>query len=225
MFERTPKLRLFINLLLIVEIFIGVTIIGVTWFSQRLLSSFLTETEGKMLTSKFFNVYILGFQMVASFVCGMSMWASVWPRRFSENIHLLLSTWLIFCFLVVACGCANIWILLTSSDSVSEGAEILLLKGIDNYYLNPEWKLLWDLLQYSRECCGVHGYRDWLQANWMTENVRQYRDVRAADAQSDFSTTECVSGKANAKPDNAQQLVMEMADRFAFLLALRAVTL
>lgn len=189
MFETIPKIRIFINLLLILEICLGLALIALTWYYQRLLATFLTETEDKMLTSKFFIVYILGFQLMASFFCGMSMWASVWPRRYSENIQLLLSMWLIFCFLIVSCGCATIWTLWTSIDTMTEGAEIILLKGIDIYYMDPEWKLLWDKMQYTKECCGVFNYQDWMNATWMKGSFNSYSENNYGPVQHD--TTEC----------------------------------
>lgn len=193
MFETIPKIRIFINLLLTIEICLGLAIIAVTWYHQRLLSAFLTETEAIMLSSKFFNAYILGFQLVASFLCALSMWANIWPRRYSENLQLLLSVWLVYCFLIVACGAATIWTLLASAGNLSEEAEIVLLRGIDNYYIKPEWKFLWDKLQYTKECCGVNNYQDWMQASWMSENVKRYRDVIFEVQQYGLctTTTEC----------------------------------
>lgn len=171
MYETIPKIRLLINLLLTLEVCIGVALIGTSAYFQRELGTFLTETENNMVSAKFFNVYILGFQLIVLYLCSLSMWSSIWPRRYSENIHLLLNVWLIFCCLIVICGCFTTWSLVVSGDALAEGIEMVLLRGIDIYYVNPEWKLLWDQLQYTKECCGVHGYRDWMRASWMTENL------------------------------------------------------
>ncbi|KAM7352135.1 tetraspanin 33B [Cochliomyia hominivorax] len=189
MFEAIPKIRIFINFLLIVQICLGIAIIAFAWFHQKLLATFLTETEQTMLSSKFFNAYILGFQLSVSFLCALIMWSNIWTRRYSENIELLLRVWLIFCFLIVICGGAIIWSLYNSADTLAEGAEIILLKGIDNYYMNPEWKLLWDKLQYTKECCGVHNYMDWMHAEWIHEDdlmdTQQYeQDV--------YDVSECI---------------------------------
>ncbi|XP_037820342.1 uncharacterized protein LOC119609570 [Lucilia sericata] len=195
MFETIPKIRIFINFLLTIEICLGLAIITVTWFYQKLLATFLTDSEVVILTSKFFNAYILGFQLFASFLCALSMWSSLWPRRYTENIQLLLSVWLVYCFLIVACGAATIWSLFASTGTLSEEAEIILLKGIDNYYLKPEWKFLWDKLQYSKECCGVYNYTDWMQASWMSQNIREYReamfDINIMPEYAMCTTTEC----------------------------------
>ena len=171
MYETIPKIRLIINLLLILEVCIGVALIGTSAYFQSVLGTFLTETENNMVSAKFLNVYILGFQLTVLYLCSLSMWSSIWPRRYSENIHLLLNVWLIFCCLIVICGCFTTWSLVVSGDALAEGIEMVLLRGIDIYYVNPEWKLLWDQLQYTKECCGVHGYRDWMRASWMTENL------------------------------------------------------
>lgn len=172
MFQSIPKIRLFLNIFIIIEIFLGIAIVAITYYHLRILETFLTENEQKMLSSKFFNMYILGFQIKSSFCCALAMWNNIWPRRYSETIELLLRVWLLFCFLIVICAAAIIWNLYTSSESLIEGAEIILLKGIDQYYSNPEWKLLWDKLQYTKECCGVQNYQDWMKAEWLSDTIK-----------------------------------------------------
>ncbi|SPP90103.1 Hypothetical predicted protein, partial [Drosophila guanche] len=54
---------------------------------------------------------------------------------------------------------------------VENGVETALIRGIDIYYSCPEWKLLWDGLQLHKECCGVHSYKDWMNADWMPQLV------------------------------------------------------
>lgn len=179
--ESVPKIRLFINLLLTLQVCLGISLIAVTICYQHFLGTFLTDVESKILTTKFFNTYIFGFQLIAAYACSASMWHYIWHRRYSHNIQILLKVWLFFCFLMAICGCATIWSLLTCADSITESAEVILYKGIDIYYMNPEWKLLWDNLQYTKQCCGVNGYQDWMQASWMTPNllrrsIRNYRD-------------------------------------------------
>lgn len=165
--EPLPKLRLVINFLLMLEVLLGIAIILVAACYQSILGSFMVQVDRKMLAAKFFNTYLLGFQLIASYICSVSMWRRVWKRRYSQTIELLLSVWLFFCFLIVLCGMGTVWSLVNSSDALENTAEIMLFYGIDLYYMMPEWKLLWDQLQYSQECCGVHGYEDWAHANWM----------------------------------------------------------
>ncbi|XP_037883151.1 uncharacterized protein LOC119633606 [Glossina fuscipes] len=165
--EPLPKLRLVINFLLMLEVLLGIAIILVAAFYQCILGSFMVQVDRKMLAAKFFNTYLLGFQLIASYMCSVSMWRRVWKRRYSQTIEILLSVWLFFCFLIVLCGMGTVWSLVNSSDALENTAEIMLFYGIDLYYMMPEWKLLWDQLQYSQECCGVHGYEDWGHANWM----------------------------------------------------------
>uniref|UniRef100_A0A1A9UW27 Tetraspanin n=1 Tax=Glossina austeni TaxID=7395 RepID=A0A1A9UW27_GLOAU len=165
--EPLPKLRLVINFLLMLEVLLGIAIILVAACYQSILGSFMVQVDRKMLAAKFFNTYLLGFQLIASYICSVSMWRRVWKRRYSQTIEILLSVWLFFCFLIVLCGMGTVWSLVNSSDALENTAEIMLFYGIDLYYMMPEWKLLWDQLQYSQECCGVHGYEDWAHANWM----------------------------------------------------------
>lgn len=171
MYETIPKIRLLINLLIILKVCIGVALIGACAYYEKVLGIFLTETENNMLSAKFFNIYILGLQLIVLYTCSLSMWSTLWPRRYSENIHLLLNVWLMFCCLIVICSCFSLWSLAVSGNALTEGIEMVLLRGIDIYYVNPEWKFLWDQLQYTKECCGVHSYRDWMHASWMTNNL------------------------------------------------------
>lgn len=165
--EPFRKFRLIVNVLLISEIALGVAIIAVAVAYQNTLSTFMTVAEGKILFPTFFNAYILAFQVIVTYLCSLCMWRRVWVRRYSKSIRLLLSIWSFFCLLIVVGGCATIWSLLGSSDGLGENVALMLLRGIEVYYANPEWKFLWDQLQYTRECCGVNGYADWMHASWM----------------------------------------------------------
>uniref|UniRef100_A0A1A9W450 Tetraspanin n=1 Tax=Glossina brevipalpis TaxID=37001 RepID=A0A1A9W450_9MUSC len=200
--EPLPKLRLVINFLLMLEVLLGIAIILVTAFYQSVLDSFMVQVDRKMLAAKFFNTYLLGFQLIASYLCSISMWRLVWRRRYSQTIEILLSVWLFFCFLIVLCGLGTIWSLVNSSDALENSAEIMLFYGIDLYYMMPEWKLLWDQLQYSHECCGVHGYQDWAHANWMPKDysssgqdkfgiIIRSRTKRSIDRYSDYDYDQC----------------------------------
>ncbi|XP_036347140.1 uncharacterized protein LOC118756487 [Rhagoletis pomonella] len=169
--EPFGRARVYLTVLLLLEILLGLAIIIVTAIYQRILGAYMADVERKMLGGQFFNTYILGFQLMVVYACSIAMWSSLWSRRFSSNVNLLLNLWMFFCFVVVFCGLGTIWSLITCADALENTAEMSLLKGIDLYYKCPEWKLLWDGLQYHKECCGVHSYKDWMNASWMPEEA------------------------------------------------------
>lgn len=168
--EPFRKFRLILAILLMSEIFLGLAIILMTAACQYLLGSFVIQGQSEALSYKFLNCYLVGFQLFAIYTCSVSMWKSVWLRRYSTSIKLLLRIWLFFCIIIILCGCATIWSMFSSLDAITENVAIMLLRGIDVYYMNPEWKLLWDQLQYSHKCCGVNEYLDWMHASWMPQS-------------------------------------------------------
>ncbi|XP_067625283.1 uncharacterized protein Tsp33B [Eurosta solidaginis] len=179
--EPFGRARVYLTMLLLSEVFLGLAIIIVTAVYQRILGAYMADVERKMLGGQFFNTYILGFQLIVVYACSIAMWASLWSRRCSPNINLLLNLWMFFCFVVVFCGFGTIWSLITCADALENTAEMSLLKGIDLYYTCPEWKLLWDGLQYHKECCGVHSYKDWMKASWMPAEATQCQTVGSGE--------------------------------------------
>ncbi|XP_039952667.1 uncharacterized protein LOC126767266 [Bactrocera neohumeralis] len=180
--EPFGRARVYLTMLLLSEIFLGLAIIIVTAIYQRILGAYMADVERKMLGGQFFNTYILGFQLMVVYACSIAMWSSLWSRRCSPNVNLLLNLWMFFCFVVVFCGFGTIWSLITCADALENTAEMSLLKGIDLYYTCPEWKLLWDGLQYHKECCGVHSYKDWMKASWMPAEATQCQSASSETA-------------------------------------------
>lgn len=162
--------RYIYNILFIIEVILGAAIIFVTVLYQNILNAFMVSLEQKILMAKFFNTYVLGFQLIACYLCSLSMWRRLWCRRYTATLEILLGIWLFFCFLIIVSGIATTWSVLYSADSLVNTAELMLFQGIDLYYENPEWKLLWDQLQYNEQCCGVKSYKDWMSAKWMPKH-------------------------------------------------------
>ncbi|XP_073822543.1 tetraspanin 33B [Musca autumnalis] len=171
--------RIIFNILLILEIKLGIAIITVAVAYQNVLGSF-TPDEKRSLNSTFVNLYIMGFQLIATYLCSLSMWRTIWTKKYSRSIQLLLVVWSMFCFIIIIGGCATIWCLLDIPDILTTNVSMMLFHGIEVYYTSPAWKFLWDELQYNNECCGVNGYDDWMRAKWMPKSFnRQRRDRRS----------------------------------------------
>ncbi|KAH8263338.1 hypothetical protein KR044_007582 [Drosophila immigrans] len=161
------KASVYIALLLIFEAVTGLLIIIVTAIYQWILTSYLDDLENQLLFSYLFNVYIFGAQLVVSFLCSLSLWNRLWKRRCTPNVRLMISVWLFYCCVIIASGFGILLNLYYSIDVLENAAENSLYRGIDEYYTDPEWKLLWDGLQLRRQCCGVQNYKDWMKADWM----------------------------------------------------------
>ncbi|XP_075153974.1 tetraspanin 33B [Haematobia irritans] len=213
------KLRLILVALLTLEIALGIVLIIVAAIYQGLLSSFIIQTESGIISSRFVHVYIMGFQLIALYLGSLPMWKSIWVRRFSRSIQILLNIWMFVCFLIVISGCVAIWSFVKSSKVLSDNVAMMLLHGIEVYYTKPEWKFLWDQLQYGRECCGVNRYSDWMRASWMsmsyggklvdlTKLHRTYFDYEGdsdVDSQTIRIITDCIGKKLNSQ-GNAGEL-------------------
>ncbi|XP_034473763.1 uncharacterized protein LOC117781142 [Drosophila innubila] len=165
------KASVYIALLLIFEAFTGLLIIIITAIYQWILASYLDDIEFGLLFSYLFNVYIFGAQLVVTFLCSISLWNRLWKRRCTPNVRLMISIWLFYSCVIIASGFGTLWNLYYNIDVLENSAESALFRGIDEYYSNPEWKLLWDGLQLRKHCCGVHGYKDWMKADWMPRQV------------------------------------------------------
>ncbi|KAH8412248.1 hypothetical protein KR009_000809 [Drosophila setifemur] len=167
-FRRAP---VYVALLLISEAFLGLLILAVTGYYHRLLTGYLAEIESRLTYGYLFGIYVFGVQLVVTFLCSISMWQRLWQRRCTPNVRLLLNIWLFYSCVIISSGFGCVWNLYRGVEVLRTAAETSLIRGIDMYYSCPEWKLLWDGLQWHKECCGVHGYKDWMMADWMPEQV------------------------------------------------------
>ncbi|XP_037950549.1 uncharacterized protein LOC119681435 [Teleopsis dalmanni] len=166
------RARVYVTTILIAEVLLGILIVALTLIYHRILGGYLGEKECKLLTGQLFNTYLLGTQLIITYFFSIFMWRRLWKRKYTPNVELLLHLWIFFTFLIVFCGFGSIYSLFSCADSLENLAETSLLKGIDLYYTCPEWKLMWDSLQYYKECCGVHSYKDWMKASWMPQELQ-----------------------------------------------------
>lgn len=161
------RAHIYVTLLLITEAVIGVLILAVTAYYHKLFTGYLSQIECRLVYGYLFGVYMFGAQLTVIFLCSILMWRRLWRRRCTPNVRLLLDVWLFYSCVIIAAGFGCVWSIYRSVDVLENAAETSLIRGIDMYYTCPEWKLLWDSLQWHKECCGVHSYRDWANADWM----------------------------------------------------------
>ncbi|KAH8282774.1 hypothetical protein KR054_009677 [Drosophila jambulina] len=156
-----------ITLLLITEVLIGVLILAVTAYYHKLFTDYLSQIESRLVYGYLFGVYMFGAQLAVIFLCSILMWRRLWKRRCTPNVRLLLDVWLFYTCVIIAAGFGCVWVIYRGVEVLENTAETSLIRGIDMYYWSPEWKLLWDGLQWDKECCGVRSYKDWANADWM----------------------------------------------------------
>ncbi|KAH8248864.1 hypothetical protein KR032_003905 [Drosophila birchii] len=161
------RANIYIALLLITEALIGVVILAVTAYYHKLLTGYLSEIQCRLIYGYLFGVYMFGIQLAVIFLCSILMWRRLWKRRCTPNVRLLLDVWLFYSCVIIAAGFGCVWVIYRGVDVLENAAQTSLIRGIDMYYSSPEWKLLWDGLQWDKECCGVKSYKDWANADWM----------------------------------------------------------
>lgn len=161
------RASLYVTLLLITEAVIGFLFLVISAYYHILLTRYLDEIETRLVFGYVFGLYMYGAQLVVTFLVSISMWRRLWRRRCTPNVHLILAVWLFYSCVIIASGFGCVWNLYRGVEVLESAAETSLLRGIDLYYSCPEWKLLWDGLQWHKECCGVHDYKDWMNADWM----------------------------------------------------------
>ncbi len=91
----------------------------------------------------------------------------------------LLKLWQFFIFTASLNGIFGGYMINGSRKFLKQTIESTLFRGIDLYYTDPEYRLIWDGLQYNEQCFGVASYKDWQSLSWMisqdeSANVRRY---------------------------------------------------
>ncbi|KRG03598.1 uncharacterized protein LOC26527323 [Drosophila mojavensis] len=165
------RASIYVALLLILEALTGLLIIIATGFYQLILSNYLEDLDQRLLFSYLLNIYIFGAEVTVTFLCSHSLWNRLWKRRCTPNVRLMISVWLFYSCVLIASGFGTVWNIYYNIDVLENAAQNSLLRGIDEYYTSPEWKLLWDGLQLRRQCCGVFSYKDWMEAEWMPRQL------------------------------------------------------
>lgn len=123
---------------------------------KHMLQAERTQTYVIMLLAQIYSIqvivlYYFGFPIANR--CNLDM--------YTPHLTFLMKMWLILGFVTVFEGLFLSWVFYRTSKDLSEFLELELFKGVEAYYLDPEWRLIWDNIQYHERCCGVYDYRDW----------------------------------------------------------------
>lgn len=124
--------------------------------TQHMLNATKTQTYVILLLSEAFSV-----QVVILYYCGLPVASKCNRDIYTSHLGSLLKLWVVLgfgCCFQGACFASTLYKL---SNSLQDLMEMDLLRGLEEYYFNAEWRLIWDNMQYHEKCCGVYDFTDW----------------------------------------------------------------
>lgn len=123
---------------------------------QHILEAAQSQTYMLLLLTQAFT-----FQLLVLYCSSMSVATKCNQDIFTPHLAFLLKLWVVF---GLGCGFQGLFfsfILSKTSVALPQRIEYELLSGLEEYYSNAEWRLIWDNMQYHESCCGVYDYKDW----------------------------------------------------------------
>lgn len=124
--------------------------------TQHLLNASQTQTYTILLLAQ-----ALSIQFVILYCYGLSVAAKCNQDVYTPHLASLFKLWIIFGFVSNCEGLFLAVILGQTSKNLPVLLELELNEGLEEYYFNPEWRLIWDNIQFHEKCCGVYDYKDW----------------------------------------------------------------
>ncbi|XP_055837841.1 uncharacterized protein LOC129906192 [Episyrphus balteatus] len=169
MSDKFNHLKYFVTILLCLEILAGSILLCIITYFYFVLIAFLAKPERQLLLSQMTNIFVLGLEVAICFSIELILWQCICKSDTTSEHSRLLILWNIFCILAVGFGSVTMWFQYDNIQSLQKVYAESLFQGIDLYFTDPEWKLLWDRIQFNNECCGVFGVKDWEEAAWIRE--------------------------------------------------------
>lgn len=154
-------------LLICLQIIIGCWVIIWTEYSKRTLGRYVHDVDRSEIEMKFFIIQLYGLHLVINYICGLPLIRRCAYDPYTTHLVLLLKLWHLFIFIGSLDGFVIMWICSRAGINLIKSVEISLFKGIELYYSDPAWRLIWDEFQYEEQCCGVTDYRDWQSLAWI----------------------------------------------------------
>lgn len=176
----SPCLYVFVT----IQIVIGLMVIVTSEYYKNVLGRYVPEIEQNEINIKLFLFELFGCNVFLSYVGGMPLLRRL-TDSYTSHLSSLLKLWQFFIFTASLNGICGGYMINGSSKFLKKTVESTLLNGIEVYYTDPEWRLIWDGFQYNEQCCGVVDYRDWQSLAWM---INQDDDSDAKGFQTYFST-------------------------------------
>ncbi|XP_055916833.1 uncharacterized protein LOC129949413 [Eupeodes corollae] len=158
-----------VTILMSLEILVGLILLCVTTYFHYVFKTYIPKSERQFLFSQITSIYILDFEIFVCFFLGLALWHQCCKNDTITHHSKLLLLWKSFSSMVVVCGSVTIWFQYNNIESLQIAYASSLFQGIDLYFTEPEWKILWDEIQIRNECCGVLGFKDWQEAVWISQ--------------------------------------------------------
>lgn len=163
--------------LVTIQISIGVMVIITSEYFKNLLGRYVPEIEQNEIDVKLFLFELFGCNVFLSYIGGLPLLRRL-SDSYTNHLSSLLKLWQFFIFTASLNGICGGFMINGSRKFLKQTIETTLFRGIDVYYTDPEWRLIWDGFQYHEQCCGVVGFKDWQSLSWMinqdeSSNVRR----------------------------------------------------
>lgn len=153
----------FLLLLILLAILCGVTLISSGEYFKIILSKYILQVSHSQAYNIMLLTQLYSFQVIILFLFGFPIAVKALRDIYTVHLVFLMRMWLLLGLTIVVEGVLVAIVLLKSSMEFTEFLELELFKGMDSYYSNPEWRFIWDSVQYRQQCCGVYNFQDWTQ--------------------------------------------------------------
>ncbi|XP_037042224.1 uncharacterized protein LOC119078670 [Bradysia coprophila] len=167
-YERTirncivPCLYVFVT----IQILIGLMAIVASEQFKNLLGRYVPEIEQNEINIKLFLFELFGCNVFLSYMGGLPLLRRL-SDAYTSHLSSLLKLWQFFIFTASLNGIFGSYMINGSRKFLKQTIESTLFRGIDFYYTDPEWRLIWDSFQFNEQCCGVASFKDWESLAWM----------------------------------------------------------
>ncbi|CAD7079415.1 unnamed protein product [Hermetia illucens] len=170
----------FLNIFIALEIVLGITAIALNEYFKHTISKHVGHSEGSEIRTLLFFMEVYGLHLIVFYGCGFLIVTKFRREPYTAHLLTLLKIWHIFIFVLSVDGFLTTWVLFNSVQPLMCAVELSLRRGIEVYYSNPEWRIIWDDMQYHQQCCGVESYKDWQTTSWIEyeyeDNMAMYQE-------------------------------------------------
>lgn len=153
-----------------IQILIGLMIIITSEYFKNLLGQYVPEIEQNEINIKLFLFELFGINVFLSYIGGLPLIRRL-TDSYTNHFSSLLKLWQFFIFTASLNGIFGGYMINGSRKFLKKTVEATLFRGIEVYYSDPEWRLIWDGFQYNEQCCGVIDFRDWQSLSWMINDI------------------------------------------------------
>lgn len=153
--------------LLVLQILLGAFLFGtVQLFQQALHQHPLLPAAAKT----FIPLHVIGVQFYVVHLavhCGFGfLLVRHCAGSGNRDATLAVRMWHWFALLVTLDGLLVGWLYVRAQPDVMKWSERSMAAAMDEYFADAMRRFEWDEYQIGEQCCGVRGYRDWLESEW-----------------------------------------------------------